>query len=53
MAQSMQRLTKSDLIKLLDRYLNDDYVGVIFTASRDIHSEQTTILAFYDKVTEV
>ena len=53
MAQSMQRLTKSQLVELLDRYLDDDHVGVIFTASRDLHSKQSTIFVFYDKVTEV
>ena len=50
MAQSMQRLSKDDL---LDRYADDDFVGVLFTAARDIHSDQSTIFVFYDKVTEV
>jgi hypothetical protein len=52
-AQSMQRLSKADLLKLLDQYEDDDFVGVMFTAARDIHSDQSTIFVFYDKVTEV
>jgi hypothetical protein len=52
-AQSMQRLSKDDLLKLLDQYADDDFVGVLFTAARDIHSDQSTIFVFYDKVTEV
>lgn len=27
MAQSMQRLRKDDLLKLLDQYADDDFVG--------------------------
>lgn len=53
MAQSMQRLSKDDLLKLLDQYADDVFVGVLFTAARDIHSDQSTIFVFYDKVTEV
>lgn len=53
MAQSMQRLSKDDLLKLLDRYADNDFVGVLFTAARDIHSGQSTIFVFYDKVKEV
>lgn len=53
MAQSMQRLSKDDLLKLLNQYADDDFVGVLFTVARDIHSDQSTIFVFYDKVTEV
>jgi len=49
----MQRLSKDDLLNLLAQYADDDYVGVLFTAARDIHSDHSTIFVFYDKVTEV
>ena len=53
MAQSTTRVSHYDLLKLLDQYADDDFVGVLFTAARDIHSDQSTIFVFYDKVTEV
>ena len=30
MAQSMQRLSKDDLLKLLNQYADDDFVGVLY-----------------------
>ena len=53
MAHSMQRMSKEDLLKILEQYKDSDFVGVMFTASRDIHTPQSTVFVFYDKVSEV
>ena len=48
MAQGMRRVTKEDLLEVFKRYNDQDFVGVIFSACRDLKEPQHDVLVFYD-----
>lgn len=52
MAQGMRRVSKEELLEVLKRYDDQDFVGVIFSACRDLKSPQHDVLVFYDAMEE-
>lgn len=54
MAAGMIRVTKEDLIKILnEKYEDKQFVGYIFAASKGYNEHENNVLVFFDEVVEL
>ena len=53
MAAGMERLTKKELIELMDDIPEDEYIGYLFTARSDMKSPEHQVLVFFNPLKSI